>query len=133
MARKVDYFAMKIPNRAGEAARLLKAMGKAGVNLLAFTGFPAGRGAQIDFVPASTKKFLKVAKKLRLRVGKKKSGFLVHGTDRAGALASVLGRLPAARTNVTAVGGVRAGSRRFGAILWVKRKDVGRATRALHA
>ena len=28
MARKVDYFAMKIPNRAGEAARLLKAMGK---------------------------------------------------------------------------------------------------------
>ena len=75
MARKVDYFAMKIPNRAGEAARLLKAMGKAGVNLLAFTGFPTGRGAQIDFVPASTQKFLKVAKKLRLRVGKKKAGF----------------------------------------------------------
>ena len=133
MARKVDYFAMKIPNRAGEAARLLKAMGKAGVNLLAFTGFPAGRGAQIDFVPASTKKFLKVAKKLRLRVGKKKAGFLVHGTDRAGALASVLGRLAAARINVTAVDGVSAGGGRFGAILWVKRKDVSRATRALHA
>ena len=90
-------------------------------------------GAQIDFVPASTKKFLKVAKKLRLLVGKKKSGFLVHGTDRAGALASVLGRLAAARINVTAVDGVSAGGGRFGAILWVKRKDVGRATRALHA
>lgn len=133
MARKVDYFAMKIPNRAGEAARLLKAMGKARVNLLAFTGFPAAGGAQIDFVPASTKKFLKVAKQLRLRVGKKKTGFLVHGTDRAGALGSVLDRLARAKINVTAVDGVSAGGGRFGAILWVKRKDVGRATRALHA
>lgn len=133
MARKVDYFAMKITNRAGEAARLLKAMGKAGVNLLAFTGFPAGGGAQIDFVPASTQKFLEVAKKLHLRVGKKKTGFLVHGADRAGALGSVMDRLARAKINVTAVDGVSAGGGRFGAILWVKRKDVGRATRALHA
>ena len=54
MARKVDYFAMKIPNRAGEAARLLKAMGKAGVNLLAFTGFspPVAARRLILFRPA---------------------------------------------------------------------------------
>ena len=133
MARKVDYFAMKIPNRAGEAARLLKAMGKAGVNLLAFTGFPAGRGAQIDFVPASTKKFLKAAKKAAPAGRQEENRILVHGTDRAGALAAVLGRLAAARINVTAVDGVSAGGGRFGAILWVKRKDVGRATRALRA
>ena len=133
MARKVDYFAMKIPNRAGEAARLLRALGKAGVNLLAFTGFPTGRGSQVDFVPANTGAFLKAARKIGFRVGKKKTGFLIQGKDRTGALASVLGKLAKARINVIAVDGVSAGGKRFGAILWVKRKDVGRATRALGA
>ena len=34
---------------------------------------------------------------------------------------------------MTAVDGVSAGGGRFGAILWVKRKDVGRATRRVRA
>ena len=99
MARKVDYFAMKIPNRAGEAARLLKAMGKAGVNLLAFTGFPAGRGAQIDFVPGQHPEISEGGEKAAPAGRKEENRILVHGTDRAGALASVLGRLAAARAS----------------------------------
>ena len=55
--RKVDYFAMKIPNRAGEAARLLKAMGKAGVNLLAFTGFPAEVARRLILCPPVPRSF----------------------------------------------------------------------------
>ena len=57
MARKVDYFAMKIPNRAGEAARLLKAMGKAGVNLLAFTGFPPVAARRLILFPPALRSF----------------------------------------------------------------------------
>ena len=46
---------------------------------------------------------------------------------------AVLGKLAKARINVTAVDGVSAGGGRFGAIIWVKRKDIGRAARALGA
>lgn len=133
MIRKIDYFAMHVPNRAGEAACLLKELKKQGVNLLAFTGFPDGRRSQVDFVPANTAKFLRAAKQIGMRTGKKKTGFLVQGKDRAGALGSVMDRLAKAKINVTAVDGVSAGNGNFGAILWVKPKDVGRATRTLHA
>lgn len=131
--RKVDYFVMNVANRAGEAAGLLKELKKQRVNLLAFTGFPSGRGAQVDFIPANTAAFLRAAKKSGIRVGEKKTGFLIRGKDRAGALGTVLSRLAKARINVTAVDGVSAGGGRFGAMLWVKRKDIGRAARALRA
>jgi prephenate dehydratase len=131
--RKVDYFAMHVRNRAGEAACLLKELSKQGVNLLGFTGFPDGRRSQVDFIPANTARFLKAAKSIGLRTGKKKTGFLVRGKDRAGALGNVMDRLARAKINVTAVDGVSAGNGNFGAILWVKRQDVGRAARTLRA
>jgi hypothetical protein len=49
--RRVDYFYIKVPDRPGEGARALGALRDAGVNLLAYSGFPEGRGAQLDFVP----------------------------------------------------------------------------------
>ena len=49
--RKVAYFAMDVPNKPGEGARVLGVLADAGVNLLAFTGFPSGRKAQLDFIP----------------------------------------------------------------------------------
>jgi hypothetical protein len=42
IVRKVAYFAMEVPNRPGEGARVLEALADAGVNMLAFTGFPSG-------------------------------------------------------------------------------------------
>ena len=49
--RKVVYFKMSVPDKAGEGARVLGALRDAGVNLLAFSGFPRGRRAQLDLVP----------------------------------------------------------------------------------
>ena len=63
--RKVAYFAMDVPNKPGEGARVLGTLAEAGVNLLAFSGFPNGRKAQLDFIPedvAVSKKAVKVAK-----------------------------------------------------------------------
>jgi prephenate dehydratase len=131
--RKVDYFAMHVPNRAGAAASLLQALRRQGVNLLGFTGFPDGRRAQVDFIPANTAQFMRAAKKIGLRPGRKKTGFLVRGRDRAGALGAVMDRLARAHINVTAVDGVSAGHGNFGALLWVRAKDVKRAARTLHA
>ena len=51
IVKKAVYFALDIPNRPGEAARVLGTLADAGVNLLAFTGFPCGRKAQIDLIP----------------------------------------------------------------------------------
>ena len=49
--RQVEYFYVEVPHRVGEGQNILRALKNAGVNLLAFSGFPAGRGAQMDFVP----------------------------------------------------------------------------------
>ena len=41
--RKVDYFHVMIPNKAGQASKIAAGLAAAGVNLLAFSGFPSGR------------------------------------------------------------------------------------------
>lgn len=45
----------------------------------------------------------------------------------------IANKLGEARINVTAVGAVAAGRRRYGAILWVKSRDVRRAAEILGA
>ncbi len=131
--REVDYFAMDIPNKPGEGARVLGALSAWGINLLAFTGFPNGRRAQIDFMPENTTAFLAAAKQVKLKVKPKKAGFLVQGDDRPGAVADLMKRLAEAKINVTAIDAVSAAMGRYGAILWVKPKDVNRAAKALGA
>jgi hypothetical protein len=129
--RKVDYFVTEVPNKPGEAARLLDALRH--VNLLMFTGFPSGRRAQVDFIPEDPEAFKAAAKKAKLKLRSKKGGFLIQGDDRPGAVADVLARLADAKINVTAIDAVAAGGGRFGAILWVKPKDVNKAAKALGA
>ena len=131
--RKADYYTMKVSQRPGAGAILLGAMKKASVNLLAFHGFPAGGGAQVDFVPDKSAKFRQAAKKAGLRVSKRKTVFLVRGSDRVGALTGLLGKLAARKINLVALTAVTAGMGRYGMIFWVKPKDIGRTTRLLGA
>ena len=131
--RTVDYFKMTTRNQPGEACHVLDNFKAAGVNLLAFTGFPDGRKAQLDFVPANSKAFLAAAKKARLRVSRAKSGFLIQGSDRVGVICDLLAKLARRKINVTAIDAVSAGGGRYGAILWVKSKDQKRAANALGA
>lgn len=129
--RQVDYYYTETPNKAGEACRVLDGLKMAGVNLLAFSGFPSGRRSQLDFIPENPAAFVQAAKKAKLKLSPRKSGFLVQGDDRAGVLCDLLAKLTAARINVTAVDAICAGSQRFGAILWVKSADRKRAAKAL--
>lgn len=131
--RKVDYFVARVGNRAGEGARLLKALKAQKINLLAFTGFPDGKTSQVDFVPEKPAAFRAAARKLGLKVDKSKTGFLAQGADRVGVIGDLMNRLAAAKINVTAIDAVSAGWKRFGAILWVKPKDVARAAKVLGA
>ncbi len=131
--RKVSYFAMDVADKPGEAARVLTALSRAGVNLLAFSGFPRGRRAQLDFIPEDAELFRKALSTAKLKVQSKKTGFLVQGDDRPGAVAEVLQKLGDAAINVTAVDGVSAGGGRWGAILWVKPQSVVKAAKVLEA
>lgn len=128
-----EYFYVMAPNKPGEGARLLTALGEAGVNLLAFSGFPEGRGSQLDFVPSDPAAFRQFAKSQRWKIKGPKRCFLVSGEDRVGAVAETLRRLAEARVNVTAIDALCAGSARYGAILWVAPRDVGKAAKALGA
>jgi hypothetical protein len=128
---KVAYFAMDVPNRPGEAARLLKALADAGVNLLACSGFPSGKKAQLDFIPEDVTTFKKAARLAKMKTRPQKFGFLIQGADRKGAVAQILKRLADKAINVTAIDAVSAGANRYAAILWVNSRDVNKASKAL--
>ena len=131
--RVVEYFYMMTPNKPGEGARTLATLKDAGVNLLAFSGFPQGRRAQLDFIPADAAAFKQTAKGAKWKLVGPKRGFLVQGDDRIGAVAELFDRLARAQINVTAVDAVCAPDGRYGALLWVARKDVKKASAVLGA
>ncbi len=131
--RKVDYFYVMVPNTAGQGEKILAALADEGVNLLAFSGFPSGGKGQLDLIPENTAKFQRVAKKLKMKTSKKKTGFLVQGDDRIGAMGKTLAALAKARISVTAMDAVTAGKGRFGAIFWVKPKAVAKTAKLLGA
>jgi hypothetical protein len=113
--QRVEYFYVTVPNKPGEGARYLAALRGAGINLLAFSGFPEGRGSQLDFVPADA------------------AAFLIAGADRVGAVADVHAKLAEANINVTAIDAVCGGAGQYGAILWVAPRDVNKAAKLLGA
>jgi hypothetical protein len=131
--RRVEYFYVQVPNKPGEGARLLGVLKEAGINLLAFSGFPQGQRSQLDFVPTDPPAFRQAAKKAGWKLTGPKRAFLVQGDDRVGVMAEVHEKLTGAKINVTAVDAVCAGAGRYGAILWVEPRDFNRAASVLGA
>jgi len=131
--RKVDYFHVMIPNRAGQASKIAAGLAAEAVNLLAFSGFPSGKKTQLDLMPEDSAKLKRAAKKLGLKLSVKKSGFLYQGDDRVGAMTRIFDKLAAARINLIAVDAVTSGKGRFGAIFWVKPQAVAKTARLLGA
>ncbi len=130
--RKIDYFALSVPDQPGEAHRVLAAFSAAGADLRAFCGFPLGGGkAQLDFVPADAPAFAAAAARLKLKVRKPKPAFLIEGEDRVGAVASVLEKLASQRIPIVAAQAISAGAGRWGMIVWVKPSRIEKAARAL--
>lgn len=131
--RLVDYFYMLVPDKPGEGARVFTHFRDAGVHMTAIHAFPAGRRAQVNFIPSRAAAFKAAAKKAGWKVVGPKKAFVIDGRDRAGALVNYFAKLGKAGINVTAVDALAAGAGRFGAALWVKPLDVQRAARVLGA
>ena len=132
--RKVTYTYLMVPHRPGRGVEVLGALAEAGIDLLAFSAFPAGGGrAQVDLVTDDMPGLRRLARQNGWKLKDVKRGFLVQGDDRVGAVHRVLGKLAEAKINATAADAVTAGGGRYGMILWVRPKDVSRAARALGA
>jgi hypothetical protein len=131
--QRVEYFSVEVPDKPGEAFRVLQALVSAGINLLACSGHQVGERAQIDIVPDDSAAFKATAAKAGVAFKAAKSGFLIQGEDRAGALAQNLHKLAGVGINVIGIDAMSAGAGRWGAILWVKPEDVSRAAAALDA
>ncbi len=130
--QRIEYYYTIVPNKAGAGAAVLDALKAEGVNLIAFLGFPTGWGrAQLDFVPYDKKAFLAAVKKANIKIVGPRTAFLIQGDDRAGAVADTVGKLKQAQVNITAMQAVASGEGRYGAILWVKPKDLESAAKAL--
>ena len=129
--RTAQYFKVHIADKSGELANVLAPLREAGVNLLAVHAFPRNRRTQVDVVPEDSTAFKNVAKAHKWKMQGPKMCLLVDGDDRPGALADLTDQLGSAKINMTAVTGLSAGQGRFGAILWVKSRDVKKAAKVL--
>ncbi|HEV8399172.1 MAG TPA: hypothetical protein VGQ18_04940 [Gemmatimonadales bacterium] len=129
--RVVDYYYTMISDKPGEGGRVLRTLRDARVNLLALSAFPSQRKSQVDFIPENPAAFAAAAKAAKIKLKGPKKVFLIDGDDRVGALSDVLAKLGVAKVNVTAVDAVCSGMGRFGALLWVKPKDLKKAAAAL--
>jgi hypothetical protein len=131
--QRVQYFYTQVPDKPGEGAKILRTLQQEGVNLLAFSAFPEGKRAQVDLIPADPAALKAAAKKAKLKLKGPKTGFLVQGDDRIGAVAEIMAQLGSAKINVTAIDAVAAGLGRYGVIFWVKPRDVKKAAELLGA
>jgi len=84
-------------------------------------------------VPADTRRFKGAVKKAGLTFTPEKTGFLIQGRDRPGALSQHLQKLGDKEINVTGIDALSAGEGRWGAIIWVEDEAVRKAARVLSA
>jgi predicted amino acid-binding ACT domain protein len=130
--RRVEYHYVLVPDKPGAGAGVLNALRDGGVNLLAYLGFPAGRGkSQIDLVPEDPAALKLAAQKAGLKLSRAKRAFLVEGDDRIGVVADLTQKLAAAKVNITAACATAAGNGRYGMILWVRPASYGKAAKTL--
>jgi hypothetical protein len=131
--RQVEHYAASIPDKVGEGARVLGALRDAGVNLIAFWGYPSGKGkAQLEFIPEDGAAFVAAAKQAKLRL-RKSTALYVCGDDRPGAVADIVKRLAEARISVGALQAVSNGRGTYGAVLFLPRAAARKAATVLGA
>jgi prephenate dehydratase len=132
--RPVEYYSITVANKPGEAAKVLDVFRQAGVNLLGFWGYPAGRrSAVLDIVPEKAADFAAAARKAKIKAGPRKQGYFISGEDRVGAVAEVLDELGSAGANVYACQALCAGAGRYGFFLEFEGPDLRKARKILTA
>jgi hypothetical protein len=117
------------------AASLLRVLCESSVNLIGFSEFPLISGnIRLDLVAEDTSELENAAPAAKIPWGPRKTGFLIQGDNLPRTvIPCVLQRLADARIPVTSLRAVSIADGRFGALLWVKPRDVKAAAKALGA
>ena len=130
--RIVDYYYVRLGDRPGEGRRFLEHVSEQGINLVAFSAFPAGVDqTQIDFVTENPNRLEEAAADAGVPLVGPRKAILVQGDDRIGALHQHHLVLANAGVNVYASHGICDGQGRFGFMLWVEPDDLAKAAVAL--
>jgi prephenate dehydratase len=127
----VEYYSITVANKPGEAAKVLDVFKQAGINLLGFWGYPAGKKSVLDIVPEKAADFAAAARKAKIKAGPRKQGYFISGEDRVGAVAEVLAELGSAGANVYACQALCAGAGRYGFFLEFEGPDLRKARKVL--
>src|SRR5207247_5115916 len=93
MIRTAQYFKMQVPEKPGAGAKRLAVLRDAGVNLLAYSGFPRNRRAPLDLVPGGAMAVRPGGKLAKWKVQGAEGGFLVGGGGRRWAAAGLVARV----------------------------------------
>jgi hypothetical protein len=132
IARRIEYFYVTVADKPGEARKVLSTLKQEGVNLVAFLGFPAGKGeSQLDLIPQDPAALRRAAEKGGWKLVGPKRAFLIQDSDRVGAVADALEKLSGAEVNVTATSAAACGQGHYGMNLWVAPADYEKAAKAL--
>lgn len=130
--QRVSYFYLSVPDRPGEAYKLLELLRDRGINLFAFTAVPAGDSrTQLSIVPEDPARLTAEALRAGLALGRPEHALLVQGDDELGALAELHRQLYEAKVNVAAANGVTDGAGRFGYLVYVRAEEFDRAAKTL--
>lgn len=132
-AHVVHSYSTSVPDEPGQAFKVLATLVSAGINLLGCSGTQIDGMARIDVVPDDAAAFAALVQRAGLDFRRQKTGLLIQGPDRPGALADNLSRLAVQGINVGGVQGLVAGAGRWSAIVWVADGDLQAAARALGA
>ena len=129
---RIEYYYTVVPNRVGAGAKVFNELKAQNVDLRAFNGFPlSAQRSQLDLVPSSGNALVSAAQKEGIKLVGPKVAFRVLEWEHLGAVADMLSKLGQAGVNVTAMQAIDTGDWRYGAILWVKQSDIGKAAQAL--
>lgn len=128
----VPYYSVTLSNKIGQGIAVLSALRAAGVNLVAFWGYPVkGKKVQFDIVPEKAAELTRALKKANLEAGPRKQALLVSGADRPGALADSFAKLAGGGVDIYAAQAVAAGEGRYACLLQIAEADLKKAKKLL--
>jgi hypothetical protein len=134
VVKEVEYYYSLVPDKPGEARKLMEFLSEKNVNLHALTAFPAGEGqSQLDFFPDNAALLKEAAGDANITLIGPRKAFLIQGEDRIGALYEFHLKLSNAGINIHASNGVVDGTGRFGYVIWVNPADYEKASSALRS
>ena len=123
----------RVVAQSGNEARALTAFGGAHPTLLASAISRDHGRVRMDFVPRNGPLFRRAARKAGIKLPAPRVGFMIERDQRPGAVAAVLRTLVTAQIGVDAIDVLWNRPGRYTTMVWVNRRQIGKASRLLRA